>query len=678
MALFDFLKSKKDEQYVVALQQQLASLKEEVTSEEKKKEKLLSQVQKLNNQIIEKTKEIEDLEVQKKEAQKDVDDQQFAYDKLRSLLQTSTKSIKSLRSSSDGMLIDFNSKYLVALDEDDFNELSSFYELKEENESLSQKKKTIEEELRKIESSTKDLEDTSVKLRHQYISLQEQVSAEESKRDELKSHILEFENQIDELKKQVVIQKNELYGLQHNKEKLKQEVYKEYDEKIESKEEDLEFLENRLKETQDRINFAVCELKNIKTVKGSDFSMSWNDNPTKEEKEVIVNNYNVLQLRYNLIKTWMDKYENDIEQAKSDLDSYIKDHRNEIRNELIHELYQRTSQCESSMLRHLLSHMENADVGEIQNQLKFHNHIIKKGLLIRSDEDNSIIKYPLNPIYNMIEDFIQLNITNIVKEMKFSDWETIKIKASTVISNVQSILLVYTPVSFDSSYLNSVYNYLEAKYIAIQKQEMEREREREEREAQREYERAIKKALKDEEKAQEALENKKRELANEQTQEKILKLQEQIQGLEKALVEAKELRERAMSMAQQTKTGYVYVISNIGSFGKDVYKIGMTRRLDPMERILELSNASVPFPFDVHTFIYSEDAPALEAELHRIFDNKKVNAINYRKEYFHVTLDEIKTALAERGVDAKFVDEPDAFQYRECMLRHNSQVYFNQ
>ena len=131
-----------------------------------------------------------------------------------------------------------------------------------------------------------------------------------------------------------------------------------------------------------------------------------------------------------------------------------------------------------------------------------------------------------------------------------------------------------------------------------------------------------------------------------------------------------------MSMAQQTKIGYVYVISNIGSFGKDVYKIGMTRRLDPMERVLELSNASVPFPFDVHTFIYSEDAPALEADLHRIFDSKKVNSINYRKEYFHVTLDEIKSVLKEKGVDAKFVDEPDAFQYRESMMKEQQQTFF--
>ena len=257
--------------------------------------------------------------------------------------------------------------------------------------------------------------------------------------------------------------------------------------------------------------------------------------------------------------------------------------------------------------------------------------------------------------------------------MKNSDWDTIKVKIGSLV-NILELRMLGTGFRIDPSYGKNLLNYMEAKYLYIQKQQIEREKEREEREAQREYERAIKKALKDEEKAQEALEKKKREMAEAQTQEKIQKLQEQIKGLENALVEARELRERAMSMAQQTKIGYVYVISNIGSFGKDVYKIGMTRRLDPMERIMELSNASVPFPFDVHTFIYSEDAPALEADLHRRFDAKKVNSINYRKEYFHVTLDEIKAALKENGVDANFIDEPDAFQYRESSMRNHDDI----
>lgn len=437
-------------------------------------------------------------------------------------------------------------------------------------------------------------------------------------------------------------------------------------EKIEKKEEDLEYLDYRSSDLQSRINFAACELMNIEALKGVDMNILLNENPTKEEMAQASKMYHIMRFRNDLIKTWMDKYEKDLEYAKSNLDSFIKEHRDDIRNEIIHELYQRASQCETSMLRHLSSFVEKADIEEIRSQMKIHKHIVKLGLRITSDD--SVISYPSHPIYNMCQDFIQLNIVNIIKEMKYSDWETIKLKITTLIKNIDHILLSYTETHFDDDYLKSVYNYLEAKYLAIQKQEIEKEKQREEREAQREYERAIKKAQRDEEKALEAIEKKKKELADEQIQEKIIKLQVQIAGLEKALQEAKELRDRAMSMAQQTKTGYVYVISNIGSFGKDVYKIGMTRRLDPMERVLELSNASVPFPFDVHTFIFSNDAPALEAELHRVFDSKKINSINYRKEYFHVTLDEIKKALEERGVHADFVDEPDAFQYRECQV----------
>lgn len=120
--------------------------------------------------------------------------------------------------------------------------------------------------------------------------------------------------------------------------------------------------------------------------------------------------------------------------------------------------------------------------------------------------------------------------------------------------------------------------------------------------------------------------------------------------------------------AANIKAGYVYIISNIGAFGENVYKIGMTRRLDPMERVDELGDASVPFKFDVHAMIFSEDAPALEAALHREFENKKVNMINGRKEFFRVSLEEIKRVVRENHDKVvEFTDIPDAEQYRETM-----------
>lgn len=116
------------------------------------------------------------------------------------------------------------------------------------------------------------------------------------------------------------------------------------------------------------------------------------------------------------------------------------------------------------------------------------------------------------------------------------------------------------------------------------------------------------------------------------------------------------------------KAGYVYIISNIGSFGENVYKIGMTRRLDPMERVDELGDASVPFKFDVHAMIFSDDAPKLEAALHRSFDTKKVNMINSRREFFKVTLDEIEDVVKlNYDKTVEFDRTPEAEQYRESI-----------
>lgn len=116
------------------------------------------------------------------------------------------------------------------------------------------------------------------------------------------------------------------------------------------------------------------------------------------------------------------------------------------------------------------------------------------------------------------------------------------------------------------------------------------------------------------------------------------------------------------------RAGYVYIISNIGSFGKDVYKIGMTRRLDPMERIYELGDASVPFQFDVHALIFSEDAPKLEAALHHAFENKKVNMVNNRREFFNVTIDEIEEVVKNNyDKTVEFIKIPQAEQYRESL-----------
>ena len=124
------------------------------------------------------------------------------------------------------------------------------------------------------------------------------------------------------------------------------------------------------------------------------------------------------------------------------------------------------------------------------------------------------------------------------------------------------------------------------------------------------------------------------------------------------------------------KAGYVYVISNIGSFGEGIYKIGMTRRLDPMERVKELGDASVPFEFDVHALIFTDDAPGLEAALHREFSDRRVNMVNNRREFFRVSLEEIEqVVMANYDKTVEFTEAPDAAQYRtsEAMRREMQQ-----
>ena len=130
-----------------------------------------------------------------------------------------------------------------------------------------------------------------------------------------------------------------------------------------------------------------------------------------------------------------------------------------------------------------------------------------------------------------------------------------------------------------------------------------------------------------------------------------------------------DLSANALPKAENQRAGYVYIISNIGAFGENVYKIGMTRRLDPMDRIDELGDASVPFKFDVHAMIFSEDAPGLEAALHNAFADKKLNFVNQRREFFNVSLDEIKKVVRDNyDKSVEFIETPPAEQYRESLL----------
>lgn len=205
-------------------------------------------------------------------------------------------------------------------------------------------------------------------------------------------------------------------------------------------------------------------------------------------------------------------------------------------------------------------------------------------------------------------------------------------------------------------------------------------------EEEKEQKKAIREQMVEEEKVRREIEREKQKIEKEENQfnNEVKKLMgymqkakddvekqlyiDKIQELEDKLKALASDKENVLQREQNTRAGFVYIISNIGSFGESVYKIGMTRRLDPMDRINELSSASVPFPFDVHAMIFSEDAPALETLLHHHFQNSQVNKVNARKEFFRVDLDEIKQLVLENhNATVKFVDIPDALEYRETL-----------
>jgi len=182
---------------------------------------------------------------------------------------------------------------------------------------------------------------------------------------------------------------------------------------------------------------------------------------------------------------------------------------------------------------------------------------------------------------------------------------------------------------------------------------------REEERRAREMKREIDKAEKEEKMKRRALEEAIRLLGDTHSDE--------LERLKAELAEAHAATERTKSMAEQTRAGHIYVISNIGSFGRGVFKVGMTRRLEPMDRVKELGDASVPFSFDVHAMISSDDAPTLEAALHRALADHRVNKVNLRKEYFRVELQTIIEAVRENHGEVSYEADPEALEYFESL-----------
>lgn len=240
---------------------------------------------------------------------------------------------------------------------------------------------------------------------------------------------------------------------------------------------------------------------------------------------------------------------------------------------------------------------------------------------------------------------------------------------------------------YSRNLIEITYQYLELKIEELRlaaeyelKKQEEKELLREQREKEREdkkFQAEIKAKRKQLEKERDHFKKmvaKVTELLKEAKDDEVEELRRQLTEYQDKLSELDEIEEDIDYREGHATAGYVYVISNVGSFGEDVYKIGVTRRLEPLERIRELSSASVPFQFDVHALIFSEEAFALETELHNELANYKVNKVNGRKEYFKVSFDKIKGILAaHKELTVELNEMPEAFEYRQTKAIEDKQ-----
>lgn len=261
-----------------------------------------------------------------------------------------------------------------------------------------------------------------------------------------------------------------------------------------------------------------------------------------------------------------------------------------------------------------------------------------------------------------------------INKIKYNNIHTIEKRIQTSF-NILNQAFKTAKVAITDDYLDLKFDELYLGYEFEKKKAEEKEALREQREKEREE-----KAL------QKEVENKKKKINKE-----ITHLQKLVEELNLRLAETKDENEKNDILAQLTAAnqnikdytdeekeldyrlenlgaGYVYIISNIGAFGKDIFKIGVTRRLDPLERINELSSASVPFKFDVHALIFSYNAYQLETELHNKFSKNRVNKVNNRKEFFKVSIDDLEKELMNyKDLTIEFTKTPDAEEYNESL-----------
>ena len=224
----------------------------------------------------------------------------------------------------------------------------------------------------------------------------------------------------------------------------------------------------------------------------------------------------------------------------------------------------------------------------------------------------------------------------------------------------------YKKLKHDELYLS--FEYQKKKQEEKEEQKKLKEELREQAKLEKEIREAREKIAKDRKHFSKAIKELEVKMENIFSEEEKQELEVRLRELKQNVAELENEEKLIDYRENNTKAGYVYIISNIGAFGEGIYKIGMTRRLEPMDRVDELGDASVPFSFDVHSLIFSDNAPELESKLHQHFHKNRLNKINNKKEFFKADIKEIERVIKENYDNiVEVIETPPAEQYRESL-----------
>lgn len=424
-------------------------------------------------------------------------------------------------------------------------------------------------------------------------------------------------------------------------------------------------------EKQNAINNRDSELLNTKT-KQEEIIKSYSEKiaTVKEPYETLIAQHKALNDEYESLQRKIEQTEDTLKMQRRLINRINKEMFNneKISPGTLSELCKISPEIEL----HLHSH----DVKQLKGLISENEKLIKKAL--ERNEKRYTTKTN-RALYQLMVIALQAEMQNILTYLKFNTLQKCKEKLNNMIEKYLSIAIdgnqtiAPTIKSFISEMDELFEQKIDIEFEYYYKKEMERQEQlalreqmRQEEEERKALEAEKKKVEKEEEKYKLEIQNIENMILENPDAEKVKTLETKIKELQEALLHLTEKKEDIINR-QNGKAGYVYVISNLGSFGDKTFKVGMTRRLDPMERVRELGDASVPFPFDVHSFIFSDDAVGLETELHKRLEPKRKNKVNPRKEFFDVSIEELEDLVQEINPAAEFNKTMVAIDYRKSI-----------